>query len=108
MDNAIIEIIKEYRNNLEKAGIKVKEIILFGSYASGNYKEESDIDLVVISDDFKEMDLLDRLGILGLAKKGIRNRKPMEILGYSEEEYNAKESGSFIYDEVKTKGIKVA
>lgn len=32
-------------------GEKVKKIVLFGSYARGDYNEESDIDILVIVDD---------------------------------------------------------
>lgn len=34
----------------EKYGDKVESIILFGSYARGDYHEESDIDVLVIGD----------------------------------------------------------
>ena len=102
MDKEINGIVALYREKLEGSGIKVKKIILFGSYAKGGVTEESDIDLVVISDDFNKMDLWDRLCLLGRSRIGIKI--PMEILGYTEEEYNKKEPGSFIYDEVKTIG----
>jgi len=35
-------------------------------------------------------------------------KRPMEILGFTEEEFSAKPSGSFIGDEVKPKGVVVA
>ncbi len=57
----------------------MKKIILYGSYVTGGAKEDSDLDLVVVSDDFKDMDLWDRLCLLGEARVEIR--RPMEILG---------------------------
>lgn len=53
----ISHVLNEYQRKLQAQGINVKRIILHGSHAVGKAKEESDIDLVVISDDFKQMDL---------------------------------------------------
>jgi predicted nucleotidyltransferase len=68
-------------------------------------KEDSDIDLVVVSDDFKNIDLWERLCLLGRARLGIK--RPMEIIGITEEEYEKEHTGSFIGDEVKLRGIEV-
>jgi predicted nucleotidyltransferase len=105
MDQEISRIINKYQQRLEALGVKVKKIMLYGSYALGKPDEESDIDLVVISDDFRDMDLWERLCLLGRARMGIR--RPMEILGFTEEEFVAKSIGSFIGDEVKSKGVQV-
>ncbi|KKR78517.1 MAG: polymerase beta domain protein region protein [Candidatus Nomurabacteria bacterium GW2011_GWA2_40_9] len=48
----IIEIASNYKNVLEKAGIPVVHLLLFGSYAKGNARLDSDIDIAVISDSF--------------------------------------------------------
>ena len=105
MDKEINLIIAKYKQKLETLGIKVQKIVLYGSYASGNAKEESDIDLVVVSDDFRDMDLWERLCLLGRARIGIK--KPMEILGLTKEEFSAGRSGTFIEDEIKAKGVEV-
>ncbi|HHT9155594.1 MAG TPA: nucleotidyltransferase domain-containing protein [Candidatus Tripitaka sp. YC43] len=105
MDKEIHSIITEYRRKLETSGIKVKKIILYGSYASGEARENSDIDLVVVSNDFKEMDLWERLCLLGRARIGIT--RPMEILGFTEEEFEAERGGTFVGDEVKPGGVEV-
>jgi hypothetical protein len=106
MDKEIAFVIKEYKKNLENLGIKAKKIIIFGSYANGVPKKDSDIDMVVISDDFQNLDLWERLCLLGEATLGIK--KPMEVLGYTGKEYEEKERGSFIGDEVKARGVEVA
>lgn len=105
MDKEIYSIITDYKRRLEDSGIKVKKIILYGSFARGKAREDSDIDLVVVSDDFKEMDLWERLCFLGRARMGIK--RPMEILGFTEAEFLAEETGTFIGDEVKSKGVEV-
>jgi hypothetical protein len=105
LDKEISHIIAEYKQRLEVLGVRVKKIILYGSYALGRAKEDSDIDLVVVSDDFKNMDLWERLCLLGRARIGIK--RPMEILGLTEEEFVEEQSGTFIGDEVKSKGVVV-
>lgn len=106
MDNEISRIVSEYKQNLEALGIKVKKVILYGSHATGEAKEDSDIDLLVVSDDFKDMDLWERLCLLGRARVGIK--RPMEIFGFTEEELSEERIGTFVRDEVKVKGIIVA
>lgn len=51
--------------------INVENIYIFGSQSSGTADEESDIDLLVISDDFKNMDEDKRLDILYKASRFI-------------------------------------
>lgn len=44
---ALEVFLEEIRDRL---GDKVKEIIVFGSYARGDYDEESDIDIMIVGD----------------------------------------------------------
>jgi len=37
---------------LEKKGIRVSKVILYGSYAGGRFRNESDIDVAIVSPDF--------------------------------------------------------
>ena len=41
-----------FRKSLMKK-VNVSEMILFGSRARGDYKEDSDFDLIIVSDDFE-------------------------------------------------------
>jgi len=107
MAKNITEIIERFKQSLEKLGIRVKKIIIFGSYATKKARKHSDIDVVVISDDFKEMNLLKRLETIGLALAKAKIMEPIEALGYTEEEYNSEIEGTFIGDEVKSKGVVV-
>ena len=101
----IKRIIKRYAIELEKLGIITKKIMIYGSYAKGHPREGSDIDLLVISEDFKGRNLRERLEILGLAAG--RVFEPIEARGYTEEEIIDKERGSFL-DEIVTNGIAVS
>jgi len=63
-----IEIIKEWSldlvQKLEAKGILVDRIILFGSYARGDYTKGSDVDLIVISPFWRNLEYIERLSIL--------------------------------------------
>jgi predicted nucleotidyltransferase len=50
----ILKIILEYINNLEALGISVHKVIIFGSQAKGTFTEDSDIDIVIISNEFEK------------------------------------------------------
>lgn len=50
--NKIKNTIQKLLRALQENNIPVKRVILFGSYARGNYTEWSDIDLVIVSDVF--------------------------------------------------------
>jgi predicted nucleotidyltransferase len=77
-----------------------KLIILFGSFASNEINEGSDIDILVVAD-FKE-DFLDRIKILmDLNKFGI----PIEPIGYTNEEFEEmKKKNNLFVEEVLKKG----
>ena len=62
--SAVLEIIAEFKKVLQKNGTKVDRLILFGSFADGHPHEGSDIDLVVISQDFENKDFWERIEIL--------------------------------------------
>jgi predicted nucleotidyltransferase len=47
-----IRVIKEFINALKREGINIDRVILFGSYARGNARPDSDIDIAIISKDF--------------------------------------------------------
>ena len=107
MDKKIAEAIEGFRLSMEELGIEVKRMIMFGSHATGKGEEHSDIDIVVISDNFKVMDLFRRQEIIGMSLARAKIMEPIEALGYTEEEYDSKEEGSFIGDEVKSKGVQI-
>lgn len=48
----ITEKLKKFRSAIEKNGIHVAKMIVYGSYVRGNFHKYSDIDVAVISPDF--------------------------------------------------------
>ncbi len=51
---AVLKIIRRFGEALGNHGVRASKIILYGSYARGDWREWSDIDLVVMSDDFAD------------------------------------------------------
>ena len=90
----IDEIISKYKNALKLLGINAEKVILYGSYASGRAGEGSDIDLIVVSSDFADKNVRERLELLGIASARIM--EPIQAQGYTPGELDAKDRSSFI------------
>jgi len=83
--NAALEVIREFRNALETGNVKVDKIILFGSYAAGTQREGSDIDIAVISKDFRGKPYWERIEILTEAIYKVF--QPIEAFAFTPEEW---------------------
>ena len=106
MDKRIInkEIMESIQKYIEKISqyYKIDTIILFGSYAKGTQNEDSDIDIAIISSDFKDI-IDDGAKLIGLTWKIDTRIEPHPI---TTEDYE-KVSNPFVKEVVDT-GIKVA
>jgi predicted RNase H-like HicB family nuclease/predicted nucleotidyltransferase len=80
--------------------IPIKEIILFGSYAQGNPKEYSDIDLAVISDWFVGKPKIENMQYLSRIAAAYNSL--IEALPFTEEEYRNLDKRSFLASIVKS------
>lgn len=61
---SILNIVRAYLQALNQAGIQVSQAVLFGSWARGEARPDSDIDLVIIAPEFdgqRERRLVNRL-----------------------------------------------
>jgi len=79
-----------FRLALESKGIRINKLILFGSYAQGKAKEGSDIDVLVISDDFSGKNYWERIDILADAIYKVF--EPIEAVALTIEEWEKGES----------------
>ena len=75
---------------LKEGGVTPSRIILFGSQAKGKATKESDIDVVIISEDFRNKDILQRAAMTKDAE--VRTLKkfmiPLDIVTLTPEENN--------------------
>ena len=86
--STVLRIISDYGKALEAEGVKPQKIILFGSYSTGTQHEGSDIDLVVISEDFASKDYWERIDVLAAAI--VRVFEPIEAIAMTPEEWEKK------------------
>ncbi len=101
IDSRIMDSIKKYIEKISQY-YKIEAIILFGSYAKGTENEDSDIDIAIISSDFKDL-IEDGAKLIGLTWKIDTRIEPHPI---TTEDYK-KISNPFVREVVDT-GIKVA
>lgn len=66
--NQIKTPITQFVHNLPKS-ITVDQVLVFGSHLEGTASEDSDIDVIVVSQDFQQMDEDQRLDILYEARQ---------------------------------------
>jgi predicted nucleotidyltransferase len=79
---------------LKEKGLKVSKIIIFGSQAKGMASAESDIDIVIVSEDFRRKNIFKRANLTKDAE--IRTIKkfmiPLDIITMTPEEYENRTS----------------
>lgn len=98
------EIMKSIKKYIEKISkyYRIDAIILFGSYAKGTEKQDSDIDIAVISSDFKDI-IDDAANLIGYTWKIDTRIEPHPI---TTEDYE-NVATPFVQEVINT-GIKVA
>ena len=101
------QVAKSYVKKI-RSRIAVRQALLFGSAARDTMHKDSDIDLIVLSDDFKQMDLTERLMMLSRLRGREFISWPMDILGYTPEEFEKLASISSMFAEAKRQGIIVS
>ena len=52
VDSEVRRIVNLFVRNLVKEGITVEKVLLYGSYASKLFHENSDVDIAIVSSDF--------------------------------------------------------
>jgi len=83
----LLEEIEAYLKVLKKNKIKLQKVILFGSFAKNKQKSYSDIDLAVVSEDFKK-DVIEAMMTLSKLTIGVADR--IEPIALTPEDLNKK------------------
>ncbi|MBI5873244.1 MAG: nucleotidyltransferase domain-containing protein [Candidatus Omnitrophica bacterium] len=74
--------------------IQVERVILFGSYASGSFRKDSDFDMAVISRDFETMSILEKISLFSKTSIAVDSR--VELKGFGSDEFLNPEKGSLM------------
>ncbi len=92
------KIINQYRKALEKR-IRIEKMILFGSYARGTPRDYSDIDLAIISPDFRGGSMEEGLFLDRIA---CEITPLIEAFPYTSKDLRNRQRGSFLDEIVRT------
>lgn len=94
LPKSVLNAIKTFLENLIKE-VGEAEVYLFGSYARGDWIEDSDIDLIVISSKFRDMRMHDRMSML---RRIAPDTHAFEIFAYTPEEFETIKHGVMVRD----------
>ncbi len=103
VEEKVKQIIHRFVDMLVKKGIRIDQVILYGSYASGNMKLYSDIDLAIISPDFGNDKFEESKLLLQTAWRVDPRLQPVPI---SSESFNKKTWVPLIH-QIKASGIEI-
>ena len=97
----IIETVNKYIEIIKK-DVNIEKVILFGSYAKGNYNKDSDIDLALILSEYDENDIIN-MGTF-LLDKSLVLKEDLQPLPFSINEYK---NPIGIMEEILNTGIEL-
>ena len=99
----IKKCVKAFSQAVQK-NISVQKIMLFGSYARGTQKPESDVDILVVSKDFENIKPFKRAVPLYRYWKPL---VPIDIICYTPEEFERLAKRITIAREAQREGIEI-
>ena len=100
----VIDLLKRYITLLKSEGIAVEKAFLYGSYSLETETDDSDIDLMIVTND-KDADNDFIIGKIWQLTKKINTRIEPFLVGL--DRFN-KNSYSPLIDLIKEKGVKIA
>ena len=88
--DSALKTVRRFKKALESIDIRVEQLILYGSHAAGTAREDSDVDVVVISPSFSNKSYWQRIDILTEAIYKVF--APIEASAFTPEEWKAEKS----------------
>lgn len=95
---------KRQRKNIYITKIPWRYYIIFGSRARGDYYSDSDYDLEIISNDFKNKSFVQRQNLVRNLVREVLPNSPIETICYTPEEYKKGLKG-FLPEKIEKEGI---
>ncbi len=99
----IIEKLKEFKKDLSR-DVSVDKMVFFGSRARGDFKKESDIDLIIVSKDFENRNFLKRA--VGMHKYWELDY-PVDFICYSTNEFESLKKRISIVSHALKEGVVI-
>jgi len=103
------KVVKAVEVFLEKLSseIRVEEAYLFGSYAKGTWIKTSDVDLIVVSRDFKGLRYTERLDLVNRVQWSARISPFIEVIPLTPEEFRDKVGSSAVIRDASKYWLKI-
>jgi predicted nucleotidyltransferase len=100
--NAAIKIVENYAQEIAAQGVRLRAVMLFGSFARGTQHEWSDIDVALVADEFTGLGFIDKklFPYIGIKQPYLR----IESKTYPTEYFRA---GDPFIEEIKKEGILI-
>lgn len=107
VDGTIIAADKILRELFKLRSLKINKIVFYGSQTEKNADDESDLDVLVVSEDFEDKDIFSRIDITaGIHRRLVEQLlMPVDIMYFSLSEWN--EEKSLIISAAKEQGMSV-
>ena len=102
--DAITSGLQAFKMKVDK-DFPLKKMIFFGSRVRGKEHEDSDIDLIIVSDEFKSLNFIKRAAKM---YDYWDLDYPVDFLCFTPEEFEKKTKGVTIVSEAVKEGIKIA
>jgi len=92
---------------LQEKGINVNKIVIFGSLVRGEFSEDSDIDVIIVSSDFRDKSIFERVKLTtGIGRELVKRvKKPFDLIYYSDEEWE--KGSSLTINAAKDEGVVI-
>jgi hypothetical protein len=82
-----------------------EKVLVFGSRVRGNATDDSDIDVIIIAEAFREIPFVNRMAAV---MKSVRFKKHVDYLCYTPDEYERLKDRSSILKDAATYAVEVA
>ncbi len=104
VDAAVVNTVREYLQEVRRAGIRASRAILFGSHAKGQGQSDSDIDLLVIAPEFDPRPERELVARLWRARVATDSR--IEPIAVGEQQWK-QDDGSVLIELARREGLEI-
>ncbi|MGC8571400.1 MAG: nucleotidyltransferase domain-containing protein [Caldivirga sp.] len=89
LNNIPREVLKDVESFLREVNerFRIREAYLFGSFVRGDWLRTSDVDLVIVSEDFEGMRFLERLDVLNKIQWDLGLKHFIEVIPLTPREF---------------------
>jgi len=92
--DTVAKVVRFLQATLESSGVRVERLVLFGSQAKDCAQPDSDLDVIVVSPDFRDRDIFQRAELTAPADRDTIRKfvVPLDLILMSPEEYESRTS----------------